>query len=142
MSVEMDVMNAVISDAGVFPLIDDGGGVFRYYPVQLPQQSKFPSITWQIVSTTRTAGQGSVTLDKGYTGMAVARFSFIVWSDSYVQVLALATALKRVLVRLTLVGSFCENSVANEFDQIEPQRALYQRYIDIMIRFVEEGRDG
>lgn len=137
MSVESDIKLALSSSAVLTSALAG-----RIYPIKLPQQTTFPALTWQRLSTVRTTYLGSVTLDKGYTGIARARFSFITWGDVYADVVTVADAVRSVLMRLALVGPIGENTVEQEFDQIDPESGLYQRYMDIMIWFKEAGRDG
>lgn len=110
----------------------------RISPLRLPQESTFPAITYQRISTVRDEMVGSYT-QNGYTGFGWARYQFTIWSDDYAQVAALAAALREFIHYFTTTPWTGPpmNKLLNEMDLGEPERDLYQRIIDAKIWFLE-----
>lgn len=136
-------MQALYADQQLRGLIPAGnirGGL-------LQRNSSMPAILVSRISTVRTVGSGSMTLDRGYTGFCWGRFQIDCWSTSYDEAVRIAIASKLVIVRLDLTSGFGyskANAILDERDlNDDPNMAgQFCRSVDAKVWFIEEGRDG
>lgn len=106
----------------------------RIYPVFYPQNPTWPVVTYQRVSGVRIRGLG------GPHGTSEARIQFDVWGQTYVQVKAVATALRHALDGYAgAMGTETVGGVVLETDRdlYEDDAKLHRASMDFMVQHVE-----
>lgn len=91
MTAEGALVSLLSADAGVTAIVAD-----RIHPMTDPQDLVLPKITFQRISTARSAEAGAITND-GPTGLAVAHFQVDCWSADLLGAIRLAAAACRAI---------------------------------------------
>lgn len=138
---ELALRNALASDTVISSAVTDPDGTVRIYPLVLKQETGFPALTYQRISTTRNEKTGSYAHSgnpAGYSGVAWARVSITIWSPEFADTTALAAAVVRLIHSLDLAGAGqSNNKILLERYTQEPETNVYQRVVDAQIWFTE-----
>ena len=126
MSLETGLYTVLTGDAGVSALVGT-----RIYPEIMPQGVTYPAISYQRVSTVRTA------MLSGVDDFTQVRIVVDCWDDSYSGVKALAAAVKSALDDARVLGSqaiqHCMMDGMTDLSQIEGDREDRHVAIDFII---------
>ena len=115
MSLETGLRAALVADATTNALVSG-----RIYPEMMPQDTKYPAITYQRISTVRTQ------FLTGVDDFTRVRIQVDCWDDSYSGVKSLASAVKSALdgkrVLGTVVVHHCFMSSMTDLSEINGDR--------------------
>jgi hypothetical protein len=133
------IRNALAADDIIGPAVTDVDGTVRIYPSKVKQESNFPALTYERVSTTRNENTGSYThsgAPAGYTGLGWARMCIIVWSPEFADTVVLSSAVVKLIHALDLAAGQA-NRILIDHCTIEPESDVYRHVIDGEIWFLE-----
>lgn len=111
----------------------------RIYPIDLPQNPVYPSITYQLVSEVEHYSQS------GFSDLMESRFQFVIWDTSYTRImqthLALAARLRyygrhRNVFNRQLSGIVVSNiRIVMDLEEIDATAPQYRRIVDAIVGY-------
>lgn len=135
MSIEEAIYTRLGAVAGITSLIGSGDNL-RAYPTDLPQSASVPAVVFQRISGVRAHAQD----DGGPAGFSEARFQFTCWDDDPDGAKDLGEAVRLAFdgFKGTVAGIRIDRaSIANDFDDKDPDSGSYRRIVDVMFSHAE-----